>query len=426
MILMSLIFTSLAFSCQSLPEWIFSPSGTEEYFVGVGNSNVGNKNIDYDMALEKARYELAKSISVSISGETENNSYSVGNGYSYDTSFEKIQEEVNLDLSLIETVDSYYSKKDGWWFLVRLSKERWYASLSDQENQLAEKIESLLITDATLLEQYTKLVLALELLVHSSYQERLRVNYNGREEKAYSLITSLLSSTNQDLNFRLSLQTNEAIKGENIKIKINVNSGYSSFPRSFFIPIIIRHGDYILANTKIEFNSKGERILSLPTSSLLSGNNRLDFFVGNYPLDETFLTTLNLNLAPLVLQKRVDFHSLGEFTTFENSIEEYFPEGIQLSEYNSSQVLYYDYKIDYLPPVGWGKPHYATAMISLIYIDNESGRQEHILQLTTSRLGAKNKDELTRVIDTRLLQEFKRAYPSTQNFSQRILEVVTK
>jgi len=131
------------YTSQETPSWISQlPEESNSYYLGISGSNTGDQAKDKEQAYQKALNALASSISTSIQSqsqilETETNEE---DQFLYSNN---IETQVSQNLQDVETVDSFYSTETGYWFYLRLSKERWEELVKQRAEDLKEQLSDM-------------------------------------------------------------------------------------------------------------------------------------------------------------------------------------------------------------------------------------------------------------------------------------------
>jgi len=106
-----------------VPQWVVQYPVDPANFVGVGNApDTGDPSADIATAQKNARNALATSIATTIRSETTINTSETNGGHAQQSASILINERVDLKLEGVQLVDSYHSKKEGYWFYYRLSR----------------------------------------------------------------------------------------------------------------------------------------------------------------------------------------------------------------------------------------------------------------------------------------------------------------
>lgn len=142
-----ILFASFGLFSQSEPSWISQFPYSPDFYTGIGSSNTGNRSDDYNLALERARLNLAAEISTSITAETTLETRDSTRSGSEEIFTEKMNQVVEQNLKELEIVDSWYSRSQGYWVYIRLSKATWAAIRERETAQITERVESLINSD---------------------------------------------------------------------------------------------------------------------------------------------------------------------------------------------------------------------------------------------------------------------------------------
>ena len=130
-------FCILTVSCvttSTMPDWISNYPADNAYYIGIGSSDTGNQAEDSEIARKRALSNLASEISAVIMSEV--NIRTTDDGKNFESrAMEDITQLVEQNLKAVETVDSWYSAKSGYWYYMRLNKAEW---LRIQQREMAE------------------------------------------------------------------------------------------------------------------------------------------------------------------------------------------------------------------------------------------------------------------------------------------------
>ncbi|OQY33472.1 MAG: hypothetical protein B6241_07875 [Spirochaetaceae bacterium 4572_59] len=124
-VLSSCVTTTSESGGKAKPGWIGNKPAGNAFYVGIGGSNTGNQANDKEQARSRALAELSSEIYASIQSSLKiTNTDSSDSGESYRVE-QNIIQKVEQDLEAIETVETYYSLQDGYWYYMRLSRMDW-------------------------------------------------------------------------------------------------------------------------------------------------------------------------------------------------------------------------------------------------------------------------------------------------------------
>ena len=198
----SLIFLLLfLFSCTTLvakkqPNWIFNPPGGDKYYLGVGASSTGNKGEDYQVALERAKSNLAADISVKIVTEShdtfrETNIKSgtddeVSNNNSVIEQYEqKMTQFVENNLKDIEVVNKWENRKEGTWVFVRLNKAAYermkQKEMAELRSRVLDQINPILDGSVDIQDGISRYFNAWNMVFNSFYVDEIKGEISGKK-----------------------------------------------------------------------------------------------------------------------------------------------------------------------------------------------------------------------------------------------------
>jgi hypothetical protein len=128
---------------EDAPIWVSSiPEGSAAYYIGISGSHTGIESEDRELAYDKALRNLAGAIYTEIKSSTTLSEEESGAVYS--SSYENnIKTSVASNLADIEQVDSYYSRKRGYWVYLRLSHIAWDRLVAERAQEMRELTEEL-------------------------------------------------------------------------------------------------------------------------------------------------------------------------------------------------------------------------------------------------------------------------------------------
>ena len=167
---------------EPLPVWVLNPPVDEEYFLGIGGSNTGNREADMEQARLAALADLAARISTKIRGEMVLESGEDDRGNRRQSFSRRIEENVSQELRGVEPVDAYYSPEEGFWYYYRFPK----AELDRARDDLKRRVRDLVfpregsadaagVTAGTAAERLTVLGRGFDLIMESPFVGTLRV-----------------------------------------------------------------------------------------------------------------------------------------------------------------------------------------------------------------------------------------------------------
>ena len=107
------------------PSWTENFPNDSEFYVGIGSAKTGDKSADMESSRARALVNLAASISTQIRSEQTMTAREDSAGNSFQSAEQIINETVNQNIKDVETVDSYYSEEEGYWFYLRLNRAAW-------------------------------------------------------------------------------------------------------------------------------------------------------------------------------------------------------------------------------------------------------------------------------------------------------------
>jgi len=202
------------------PQWIFNPPGGDTYYLGVGAATGKNKAEGYQVALERAKSNLAADISVHIVStssdlfrSTKSNSSYGDESESQDQVVEQYEQNmsqfVEKNLKDIEVVDSWYSKKEGTWVFVRLSKAAYermkQKEMGELRGRVLDQISPIIDGEVDIQDAISRYFNAWNMVHDSFYLDEIKGNVNGREGFLIDRIESAISDFFNDVQFDLTV-----------------------------------------------------------------------------------------------------------------------------------------------------------------------------------------------------------------------------
>ncbi|MFW5768778.1 MAG: LPP20 family lipoprotein, partial [Spirochaetota bacterium] len=203
---------------EPLPVWVLNPPVDEEYFLGIGGSNTGNREADMEQARLNALADLAARISTKIRGEMVLESGEDDRGNRRQSFSRRIEENVSQELRGVEPVDAYYSPEEGFWYYYRFPK----AELDRARDDLKRRVRDLVfpreggadapeVAAGTAAERLAVLGRGFDLIMESPFVGTLRV-----EEVRYTgaLIDYIEAELRRELGTLEILLEDGVISGE--------------------------------------------------------------------------------------------------------------------------------------------------------------------------------------------------------------------
>ena len=125
------------------PGWMTQRPAGSLYYVGIGGSRTGNQADDKEMARSRALSELSSEIFTSIQSSLDiQTTDSSESGESYRVE-QNIIQKVQQDLEAVETVDTWYTDEDGYWYYLRLSRADWETIQEKRALELSSRIDEM-------------------------------------------------------------------------------------------------------------------------------------------------------------------------------------------------------------------------------------------------------------------------------------------
>jgi len=231
--------TSKTGSDPNRPEWTKSFPVAEGYYIGIGTSNTGNESDDRKIAEDRARTNIAASISTKLHSETEIYTRDDSNGNIYNYAEDKITAVVEQSLSGVETVDTYYSPEAGSWVYMKLSIALWENTQKEEMAALIHRIKEFLTPvlsdfDRPLVTKIQELIKARNLILESPYAGMLKTSLNGESGSLIDLVESNLKQYLDSIFLTINPENIGVEIGQSADISITISSnkasGMGNFP----------------------------------------------------------------------------------------------------------------------------------------------------------------------------------------------------
>lgn len=211
---------------QKIPDWVLTAPSSADYYNGIGSANSGNRSEDYQVALEKAKANLAADISVQItmdretkvffSNEEQSEKKSSGIKKTSQTQDakesiqveEKILQQVQAFLKDVEIAKTWYDKKEGYWIYLRLKKSLYEQNRQKEMAKIRSRIYQILALpqgqkEDTLYFQFGRILKAYQVLSDSFFADEVSGRINGEEGALCDLLESNARNLLQSLRFEI-------------------------------------------------------------------------------------------------------------------------------------------------------------------------------------------------------------------------------
>lgn len=280
------------------PEWLTHHPSDPQYFVGIGVAqNTGNREKDVETARLNAFNAVAEQIEITISSQSvfeQSSNSSQGDTSAYRQS---LQSEVRQKLSGIEIVDSWFSSRDGYWYYVRLSKERWKDTVEGEQKVLADKAQSALqsVRDSpSAIERLSTLLDLQKTFVASPFATQLFLKEDNISVPAINLIETMLKGEVLSTFITASANPAKCSPIDNIKIESHATNKKGLSLRG--LPVGLFLGKKLLF-TRI-MSDEGVTEFSCQASRLGDGKE-----------------PITIALVPPVSDSAIDWIALGEWSS---------------------------------------------------------------------------------------------------------------
>lgn len=213
------------------PEWMSTYPQDERYYVGIGSSNTGNRSEDLERARAEALAQLAASISVEIRSETEYKEQEAGGEFA-STVTNRISQTVDEHLQEVETVDSYYSPREGYWIYLRLNKREWARIQREEMERIGQRVRQVLrgAEEGSLAERLGALGKSLRIVRESAYFGMVRTTLAGEEGLLSDLIEARIAALLAGLRISMEPATIELTPVKTARVRISVQGEEGRFP----------------------------------------------------------------------------------------------------------------------------------------------------------------------------------------------------
>lgn len=413
------VFLCLIFSCQSnqKPAWVGLPPTGPDYFTGIGNSNLRSKSVDYDMAQKKARADLAKSIGVYIQSTSEIYSYSRGDGFKSESYFEKIDETVNRHLELVEVVDSWYSKREGWWFYLRINRSDWFIMVESKQSQLADRVLAIVNQSQDKVQQLDNIIHSFDLINKDPYGENAWFkNDQGNSMQLSRYLTKKLSQSIQNISFSLSDSYQQVVFGQSRKIQYSLDIPQSSGS----LPVKVCSSDFKRTYYRTAVSGKSG-FFDLALFNLPIGKEELLFLYDNsvVPLDSLtplILWKMNVDIALLPVSFSV-YTNVNNFPTdqLKSSIFSVLPISLDESTEAQTPEIKLEVQLTEQKPVTDGKPWYASAQFSILIRQHPTAHWKTLYTGMTEKVAGPDSSFVYRKLENKMSQFVKQELPHIRN-----------
>ncbi len=125
------------------PAWITSQPSGSLYYIGIGGSNTGNQAEDKELARARALAQISSEIYASVESSLDINvtdSSEEGESHLIE---QNIKQNVEQDLEALETMGTWYSEEDGYWYYLRLNKMEWESIQEKRAQDMIQRIEEM-------------------------------------------------------------------------------------------------------------------------------------------------------------------------------------------------------------------------------------------------------------------------------------------
>ena len=266
-------------STNRVPVWVNRFPEDPAYYIGIGSSNRGDKSWDMEEARKKALANLAASISTEIRSEQvfEAREDSIGNNYQ--SAQIVISETVTQHLQEVETVDSYYSPDDGYWFFMRLNKGVWEQIQRNEIGKVEQRVLSIVEPvfadpEVAVSNRISTLWKAWDLLLASPYMGLIESQLNGNPGILIDLIEHQMVTLINSISIFIEPPQLETEPGRRPEVEIEVRTKGSVIPGTFYINLSLKN-DRERIITSVVTGRQGDFIGEIDLIGLPAGKTML-------------------------------------------------------------------------------------------------------------------------------------------------------
>jgi len=372
--------TSKTGSDPNRPEWTKSFPVAEGYYIGIGTSNTGNESDDRKIAEDRARTNIAASISTKLHSETEIYTRDDSSGNIYNYAEDKITAVVEQSLSGVETVDTYYSPEAGSWVYMKLSIALWEKTQKEEMAALINRIKEFLTPvlsdfDRPLVTKIQELIKARNLILESPYAGMLKTSLNGESGSLIDLVESNLKQCLDSIFLTITPENIGVEIGQSADISITISSNKASGMGNFPFNLVSDDNKNVISALT---DQNGKFKSELRSTELNMGMNYLNLVLDREAIGfDDSLRALSFPEKEVIVD--VQTVSIGLDVLMPEGIELYGAEGSVKSLFSAgnlpfkiglidSPYIKFDIRISDFPKYLEGAPEMAqaNAVISLV------------------------------------------------------------
>ncbi len=362
------------------PGWTNSFPAEDGFYIGIGTSNTGNESEDRKIAEDRARTNIAASISTKLHSETEIYTREDSEGGLYSYVEEEVTAVVEQSLSGVETVDTYYSQEAGSWVYMKLSIALWEQIQKEEMAALISRIKEFLTPvlndfDRPLVTKLQELIKARGLILESPYAGMLKTTLLGEAGSFIDIVDSILKQHLDSIYLSVKPETLEVETGQGVAFTVGIASNKSSRIGSMPLSFLSDAGSSVISALSDQNGSFESEIKS---SELEMGKNYLTLIIDGESIgfDES-LRFLTLPEKTIIVD--VQTVSIGLEVSTPEEIDLYGIDGTVKSLFSArnlpfkigsvdSPYIKFDIRISDFPKYLDGAPDMAqaSAVISLI------------------------------------------------------------
>ncbi|TFG64526.1 MAG: hypothetical protein E4H36_02720 [Spirochaetales bacterium] len=227
------------------PDWIDNYPADPAYFIGIGATKTGDQAKDMESARAKALASLAAEISVQIKSEQTFVGREDTKGNNYESAESVINQTVSQNLKEIETADSFYSDKDGYWMYLRLNKKKWAELQAKEMAQINQRVLQLVTpvlenSSAGVAAKITALAKGWDLVASSPYSGLIQSKLDGEAGSLIDLLEKQMGKQLSTLTVSITPESIDTDPGRPVPVKVSVKSSSGSAPGPIYIGFALK------------------------------------------------------------------------------------------------------------------------------------------------------------------------------------------
>jgi len=403
---------------HSRPVWIDTFPAGDEYYVGIGTSNTGNESDDRKIAEDRARTNVAASISTKLHSETEIRTSEDSSGNSFDYVSEEITAVVEQSLKGVDTVDTYYSEQSGAWVYMKLSKALWLQIQKEEMEALVLRISKFIVPsienfDIPLSTKIQDLLKAKKMILKTPYVGMLKTSILEQSGSLIDILDIYLKEYIDSMTFSITPKLSEVEMGKSTNVTIGISSKKSSSVGNFPYKIVNEKGESVYSGIS---DKRGFSSTEIRSSKLIIGENYISLIIDrdeigmdssldfiSYPKE-----TVIIDVQTISIGLRIEVQPDGtKLTGIDGAIKSLFSSNnlpFKLGDVDSIYIQF-DINISDFPKLSSSAPDMAkaNAVISLVR-DNKT---IYSFESKTFKDGGLNPEQAHNRVSSKLIKELK-------------------